>query len=942
MTKGLVARAKTFALGPEEERALRGVFERALLASLEETAGDLDRETAHVMQSVLEQCFSDLEVQAELVDSLIRVQPPSAQLLSERFSALGLDDSTLPVELNDLMLEFATASERELEAEIRKKDSALSNMVEQGRLKILVEAVLGSKPVSLESLRGTAPRRPDLLVGREGDLDELLRRLVPGKDVSEEVARRLGPRTTAVVGLPGVGKTSLAAELCARDETRELFPDGLLWAALGPSPDLVSILAEWSRSVGGPDLDEYSSAEEASRRLAAFLRGKKMLVVADDVFEAEHAVPLKVIDKGAVLATTRAPEVARALAIQQHIYELRVLEKNESVKLLREVAPSLAEEEPDLLRDLARQLDGLPLALQVAGRLLEEESAYGWGVEELLGELREGRRLLGSKAPADVVGLGGALSPTVEALLRTSYERLDESAREGFRRLGVMAAKPSTFDLTAAEAVWNSADGKSIMRTLMRRGLVERADGGRFMMHRVLAEFAKSMLEEDRSELSDAGKRHARHFAAVLGGAGAMYFGGDERIREGARLLGVNWENIRVGHSWAQNRRAQDEDAARLCIQYLDVGEHWLPLRLTPEEHVEWAQTAVEAARFLGDRAAEASNLVRLGNGYERVGRPIDAKGCYEAALERYKEIDHRLGEGRALGSLGVCHMALGDTVAAERCYRGQLKITQELGDLRNEAATRGNLGVLYKDAGRPDDAIREISKAEEIFRRVGDVRDAAGASANLGMVHLNLGDLDRAEAELNKYLKMARELGDRESEGRALGNLGFVYSARRDHEAAISCHEQSLNIAREFGNARAECSAVGSLAGAHGGAGKVEEAVDLYGEQMRLASSTGDLRCAADAHHNLGNLIVTNRGNPDVALELLQIGWQAYRKIGYPLGEANALRNASYVYAYAYGDLDKARSFATEALGIYERIGSPKAREVREQLRRWREDGAV
>lgn len=936
LMKGLAARAKTLVLGPEEERALRGVFERALTASLEVAAGRLDRQTAHVIESVLERWFFDSEVQAELVESVIGLRLPSAERLRERFGALDLADAKLPIEFDNFIPTFATNLERELEAETGLNDSVLSNMVVQGRLKLILEAIMELDAVSSGGSRGTVPRRPDLLIGRDGDLEELLRRLAPKEDSTGEVAGRLGPPMTAVVGLPGVGKTSVAAELCARDEAQYFFPDGLLWASLGPSPDLVSILAEWSRSVGGPELEGYFSAEEASRRLAAFLRGKRMLVVADDVFEAEHAMPLKVIAEGALLATTRAPEVARGLAAHRDIYELRVLDNNDSAELLRELAPSLAEDEPDQLRTLARQLDGLPLALQVAGKLLEEESAYGWGVEDLLGELCEGKRLLQSKAPADVGGLAGDVAPTVAALLRTSYERLGEDAREGFRRLGVMAAKPATFDLRAAEAVWDSADGRIVMRTLARRGLIEQADGDRFMVHPVLSAFATSMLEKDQKELRDVGERHARHFAAVLGRARALYFGGDERTKEGARLLGVNWENIRGGHAWAQDRRDQEEAAARLCLEYMGAGENWLPLRLIPAEHVEWAQAAVEAARYLGDRAAEAGNLLRLGNGQERSGRPDEAKDCYEAALERYEEIGHRLGVGRALGSLGVCYKALGDPVAAERCYRGQLDIIRVLDDPHNEAATRGNLGVLYKDAGKPADAIREISRAREVFRRVGNIREAAGASANLGMVYLNSGDLDRAEAELRQYLEMARSLDDRESESMALGNLGFVHSDRGDHETAIGCHKESLDIARELGNARAECSAIGNLASAHHLAGNSRQAINLYEEQIQIASSTGDLRCAADAHHNLGNLIAATRGDPVLALTLLQIGWQAYREVGYPLGEANALLNASRVHANAYGDLEQARSFAAQALEIYERIGSPTAQEARRQLRRY------
>ncbi len=420
------------------------------------------------------------------------------------------------------------------------------------------EASVGGHPSSYTSAgpqtrrQGTFPSRPDLLMGREPDVEELLRLLNSTSIVDSRLrgGTDVEYRIVTVVGLPGVGKTTVAAELCLREETERLFPENLLWASLGPSPDLISILAGWSRAVGGPNLDRSGSVEEASLRLTAFMRGRATLVVADDVFEAEHVEALKVLDQGAMLVTSRAPEVAQQLTPEPEcIYELGVLPEAESVELLKRLAPSLAEESADALHKLGRELDGLPLALRVAGRLLEDEVGYGWGVDELLEELHRGKRLLQSKAPGDTGGNSGMVSPTVEILLRTSYEKLDEASREAFRRLGIMAAKPATFDLQAAEALWSSEDGKDTMRTLVRRGLTEKAGNGRFAVHRVLIMFAALLLAEDAAEMHDVGKKHAEHFLQVLRRTKDLYF---TDARQGAVVLRANWENIRKGWSWTK------------------------------------------------------------------------------------------------------------------------------------------------------------------------------------------------------------------------------------------------------------------------------------------------------------------------------------------------------------------------------------------------------
>ena len=779
-------------------------------------------------------------------------------------------------------------------------------------------------PVAATNHRqGTLPPRPDLLVGRDRDIEELLRLLdsVSGTSVRPNSDTVAEPRMVAVVGLPGVGKTSVAAELCAHEETFDSFSAGVLWASLGPSPDLVSILAGWSRSVGGPDLDQLSSVEEASLRLAAFLHGKKVLVVADDVFEAEHVAALKVLNEGAMLVTSRAPEVASELALAPRgVYELGVLLEEESTKLLGQLAPSLAEENPDLLGELSRELDGLPLALRVAGRLLEEETGYGWGIAELLNELRDGKRLLESKAPADTGGLRGMVSPTVEALLRTSYERLDEAAREAFRRLGIMAAKPSTFDVAAAEAVWDSEDDRATIRTLVRRGLVEKAGDGSFMMHRVLTMFARLLLGQDPAEIHDAGKRHSEHFLRVLRQNKELYF---EDMRHWARVLGINWENIRRGWVWAEPRSGEDVDAARLCVGYMDAGERWLMLRLSPEEHASWAREATESARLLGDISAEARNLIRLGNAYARVGRHQEARKANEMALELYRRIGDKAGEGGALNSLGACHQALGDTASAERCYRGQIRIAKELGDPHGEAASRGNLGVLYRDAGKHEDAIREISAAAKIFQKIGDRREEAGAWANLGTVYLEKGDLDRAEQEQNKYLCMARELGDRDSECRALGNLSNVHRARGQYEAAAGRHQEALNLARELGNPLYESIALRGIASTSAQLGNTEQARDLYERvlEIRKKALGPEHRDVFVSLDELGTLLA-EQGSYGEAQPYFEQALEISQKL---YGEdhtntAMSLNKLASVLA-EQGNYDRARTLHERELAISEKI---------------------
>lgn len=792
----------------------------------------------------------------------------------------------------------------------------------------------GGEDVNRSSQKGlvdpgvvSSPWRPDYFVGRDEDIEALVG-MIGEELASNELA---APFTIAITGLPGVGKTSIAAELCNRKEIAEFFPDGVSWASLGPSPNLISILARLSRSLGGPPLEQVSSVEEASLHLNNFVGDKKLLIVVDDVFEAEHALPLKIPREGALVATSRSSAVAHELSRHGEVYELQTLSEGEAVELLGKIAPMVAQEDSDLCRELARELGGLPLALQVAGRLLEEEASYGWDISELLAELREGKKLLQSKAPVSTGGLSGTVSPTVEALLRTSFDRLDASSQKCFRRLAIMSPKPSTFDYEAVEAVCDLEDGRGQIRSLVQRGLLEKASNGRFTVHPVLRMFSKLLLDEDSAELHDAGKRHSRHFLSVFARTKNLYL---TDLFHASKMLETNWENVQAGWPWAASHYETDDEAARLCIDYLVAGEPWLNFRFTAEEHVDWACTAVRAARRLDDASAEAHSLSRLAVAYQSAARLGEAKDCHEVAIKKFRELGDTRGEGRATADLGTYFKVTGDPVSAERCYKKQIAITQKFGDRRNEAAARGNLGLIYRDWGKYDEAIREISTAAKIFKRINDRREEAGAWANLGTVYLDMGDPDKSEQEHLKYLNLARSLQDRRGQCRAFGNLSNVYFARTEYMRAALCSRRSLRLARELNDARAEAHALGNIASAKAQLGYASGARTLYEQELQITESLNDLHGSTVAHNNLAKFL-KDTGESSIALRHNALALRGFRKLGCPAGEADAMWNAALA-SDQLGHRKKAYERLQRALHIYKKIDSPKAQDVEDQLNRW------
>src|SRR5258708_270972 len=81
----------------------------------------------------------------------------------------------------------------------------------------------------------TLPTLPSALIGRQRELANLRHRL-----------QDRGNAALAVIhGLPGVGKTALLEFLVHDSVLRSRFRDGILWAGLGPKPNLVGHLGRW-------------------------------------------------------------------------------------------------------------------------------------------------------------------------------------------------------------------------------------------------------------------------------------------------------------------------------------------------------------------------------------------------------------------------------------------------------------------------------------------------------------------------------------------------------------------------------------------------------------------------------------------------------------------------------------------------------------------------
>jgi hypothetical protein len=341
-----------------------------------------------------------------------------------------------------------------------------------------------------ESL-GNGPLSPDLFVGRENDMHQLKVRLGIGGRKRARQSQRV-----VVYGLPGVGKSTIAAALANDTDVLDDFVDGVLWVSLGQDPRLIRELTNWCGVLGQLSVVKVEGVDKASELLRTSLRGRRILLIIDDIWDVAHAAAFNVgYSECGVVMTTRLPSVARALAIHtDDVYQLGRLDEAASFDLFEELAPTVVRECPDECRELVQELEGLPLSLRVVAKMLSFEASHDWGVEELLRELREdAAKILDSEVPSDMTSLMDGTTPKVAMLLRKSTDRLEGRVLACFIKLGAFAPKPATFDLSAMAYVWGLKDPKSVVRELVGRGLLDPMGHQRFQMHAILVAHAKML-----------------------------------------------------------------------------------------------------------------------------------------------------------------------------------------------------------------------------------------------------------------------------------------------------------------------------------------------------------------------------------------------------------------------------------------------------------------
>nr|WP_277883410.1 NB-ARC domain-containing protein [Nostoc flagelliforme] len=189
---------------------------------------------------------------------------------------------------------------------------------------------------------------------------------------------------TAIYGLGGIGKSTLAAATAHDEDVKACFTDGVLWATLSKEPDLLQLLSSWIQALGDNNYKPIKP-DDAKRHLQTLLYNKKVLLVVDDAWNSEHVEYFQVGSGGCrVLVTTREAVIPGASR-----YDLDVMTKSESLKLLENQPQprQLTQAEKQQAELLAETVGYLPLALELAAAQIADGITWSELLEDLRAEI---------------------------------------------------------------------------------------------------------------------------------------------------------------------------------------------------------------------------------------------------------------------------------------------------------------------------------------------------------------------------------------------------------------------------------------------------------------------------------------------------------------------------------------------------------------------------
>lgn len=640
--------------------------------------------------------------------------------------------------------------------------------------------------------KGNLPQRASELIGREAELDELKGHLQTS-------------RLVTLFGMGGLGKTSIAVE--AGRLVSSQYPDGVWFADLAAVSDESAVALAIAGVFGVTQQADKTMLDSLCEALA----GRQFLLILDN---CEHVIKSAATLADALL--TNCPKVSliatsrEQLSIRgEQIMYLKPLQTGgassaaEELFVLRAQAVSPAFDAADHaaeIRSLCTQLDGIPLAIELAAARVKSMTP-----KQIQDRLNQRFRLLtgGSRAESH------ERHQTLRNAVQWSYDLLDKTEETVLNRTTVFSGG---FTLEAAETVCEGDDVDlfeiiDALDSLVSKSLltVTQSDGGmRYGVLETIRAFGSEKLSDGDDEAA-VREKHAQFYADQSDANFKLWRSPKQSVAHAWLDLEIN--NLRDAFHWAKDHGAVDP-AARIASSVGDLARFRLR-----EEAANWAEEIVDQAR-----TAQHPRLIVLltwsASTAWAFGRFDDAKRFGEEAISL---LDNDALEPFvwAYGDLAFVSIFGGDVDNA--------------------------IDLLAKGAAHPADEVDRFIIAFHLF------------------IMATAGHADKAKLIADDVIAKVDAVGVPMSMAIAHGARGAAIEAD-DPEGALKEYEFAIEVANTSGARFMETLIAPRLAAVHMHSGDPEVALQGFERMLTAYGDVTDMASVSAMRSNLVILFARNR----------------------------------------------------------------------------------
>jgi DNA-binding SARP family transcriptional activator/tetratricopeptide (TPR) repeat protein len=599
-----------------------------------------------------------------------------------------------------------------------------------------------------------------------------------------------GRAAVVITGTAGVGKTAFAIHWAHQIADR--FPDGQIYLnlrgfdpsnlALTPQAALLALF----ESLGESPERLPADIDRQSAHLRGLIADRKMLIILDNVHDAEQVRPLLPGGDTFVIMTSR--NQLRSLTVQADagMLQLDVLPPADAVRLLTHRLHGLSAQ-PDELLEIVERCGRLPLAIAIVAARIAATPQIPLAVA--LAELRDHQGLLDIFNDVDD-------AVDVRSVFSWSLQALSPQAGELFLLLSLHCGVSYDEHVAASLTGLPVPATRRLLSELVAASLIGAAGAGRYWKsHDLLCLYALELATDLPSAQRKASiRRLLDHYIATAQNAESTlnpHHRGPEPIHPQAGTAvkqfnqhGQAWAWFAVEHHSLLRTQgvAVDEGFDDYAWRLSWALETFLYRSGNWQQSLALQQAALVAASRLDDQNLEARVHRSLGRIHLHLDHYTEAREHLTRAVSYFEKAGSPEEAASGYVSLANLCSKLMDSTEAIRLYEQALQLTK---DPLLRAAAGNNLGNERSAIGDDETALALCLEALELWREVGDRHGEAATLDSVGRARLKLGQQSEAVQAYRLAIAGFKDLGDNYNQASSLTNLGDCLAAANDPDKA-------------------------------------------------------------------------------------------------------------------------------------------------------------